>query len=668
MKKHFLLFLLLAALLAGCTGQGEASPMQEDDESSVVALASSSAAEAFPWEEEARQLLEEYIIPYEAIAGGGEAITTPAVMEAFSYYRALQEPGADTEAGIPRQTLEEYCFALFGEPLPAEPSDPGQKTAQALSMVYRLTGGYDDSLLWYQEESGTYTSEWIKADLEPAYTVTLKDVQAAEDRMSLLAGRSLEDGAFPDVRYDFIRLSDGGWRLEAVQPQLTEEFTHISTAEQLIRLGQMVNSGDCTYLSAPILQEADLDLSGVELEPIGVRGRGIFAGSFDGQGHTISHLSMDRVTYGISDLDPTGLFGVTASSARLQNLHLSQVDIRGGSYTGGLAGSFSGGMYHCSVTGRVEGFGNAGGLAGYAGTAELVDCHADTDVTGASYVGGLCGSAADGWYEACTASGTVTAVTDPRDPDVPPHVIGGLVGHQQGSAIRCCFADTTVRTQTASDLVGNLVGLSEYASIARCYVSEDAGGAWDAVDDDYGGVTDVQALPWAEYDRLLAQTIPADGSYEKQNGVFADQYNSKLPLTGAVDFDGDTLAVLISHPTEEMVQHCQGRGFEAYGGGKGAYLLLPVQEGTEVSLMWTRAGTESEYAEMGGWHVWTPAADESSSGWAYLLDLSGDPFDTGDGCAALEIQRGGRRAVAILDSSQTEEKMTYFYLKSPVSD
>ena len=87
-----------------------------------------------------------------------------------------------------------------------------------------------------------------------------------------------------------------------------------------------------------------------------------------------------------------------------------------------------------------------------------------------------------------------------------------------------------------------------------------------------------------------------------------------------------------------------------------------------MSLMWTRAGTESEYAEMGGWHVWTPAADESSSGWAYLLDLSGDPFDTGDGCAALEIQRGGREAVAILDSSQTEEKMTYFYLKSPVSD
>ena len=121
---------------------------------------------------------------------------------------------------------------------------------------------------------------------------------------------------------------------------------------------------DKTYVGSTFVLTEDLDMSGVKMEPIGVvrrfsyKGVNPFAATFDGQGHTISHLAMDHPfqpadSNGISL--PVGLFGRTAQTAVIQNLHLKDLSIRGDSGVGGLAGSFSGRMYHCTVSGEVSG-------------------------------------------------------------------------------------------------------------------------------------------------------------------------------------------------------------------------------------------------------------------------------------------------------------------------
>ncbi|MBV5345968.1 MAG: hypothetical protein JZU63_10880, partial [Rhodoferax sp.] len=87
-----------------------------------------------------------------------------------------------------------------------------------------------------------------------------------------------------------------------------------------------------------------------------------FSGSFDGLGHTISNLTIDRPT-----TDYVGLFGV-ASNSNIRNIGLVNVDISGGSYVGGLVGQHYGQNGNASISnsyvvGSVTG--NSGGPPAY---------------------------------------------------------------------------------------------------------------------------------------------------------------------------------------------------------------------------------------------------------------------------------------------------------------
>ena len=80
----------------------------------------------------------------------------------------------------------------------------------------------------------------------------------------------------------------------------------------------------------------DLDLSGINWDPIGTGGAGdnkYFKGVFDGNGHTIKNLTINR-----PDEDTVGLFGSISSGAEIKNLGLTDVDVIGNDYVGGLVG------------------------------------------------------------------------------------------------------------------------------------------------------------------------------------------------------------------------------------------------------------------------------------------------------------------------------------------
>ncbi|MDQ9822655.1 GLUG motif-containing protein, partial [Acinetobacter sp. 163] len=90
----------------------------------------------------------------------------------------------------------------------------------------------------------------------------------------------------------------------------------------------------------------DLSLEGVAFTPIPT-----FGGSFDGQGHTISGLSITE------SLSPAGLFGILQPSGKVENLTvLGQVCPDGdGLRVGGIVGENYGTLVHCSFSGTVKG-------------------------------------------------------------------------------------------------------------------------------------------------------------------------------------------------------------------------------------------------------------------------------------------------------------------------
>lgn len=175
-----------------------------------------------------------------------------------------------------------------------------------------------------------------------------------------------------------------------------------------------------------------------------------FSGNFDGNGHKVSNLFINRTDGEI------GLFGWVAN-ASLSNIKVAGAEIGGGYRTGALAGYIQQTIItNCSATGSVSGGNAVGGLIGYTFLANTISSSsAVCNVSGGSYVGGLVGSMDSSGHTTVSdsfAEGTVTS-TDSH--------AGGLVGSMgaTGSArIENSHAKTTV---TGANHVGGLVGSME---------------------------------------------------------------------------------------------------------------------------------------------------------------------------------------------------------------
>jgi hypothetical protein len=275
------------------------------------------------------------------------------------------------------------------------------------------------------------------------------------------------------------------------------------------------------YLDGHYKLGADIDLSSVtSWTPIGSRSKP-FSGTFDGNGYTISGLTINSPSSGYQ-----GLFGY-ASGATFTDVKLIGVSITGSSYNG--IGGLSGYCIDCSITecyssGSISGRTDIGGIVGIYKTdtkaVNISACCSDCSVTGASTntsyeIGGLIGYAygksedIDITVSGCSATGTISgqgsvgglvgkienfitvsdchatgAVTGTKylDGDGTGGLIGTLCGHQwvSGSALSCvvekCYATGTI---TGCKNVGGLVGSGYYVmynyscpgKISCCYAA-----------------------------------------------------------------------------------------------------------------------------------------------------------------------------------------------------
>jgi hypothetical protein len=222
----------------------------------------------------------------------------------------------------------------------------------------------------------------------------------------------------------------------------------IATAEDLIALGEDPNDYDKHFILT-----ADIDLFGYTFDRAVIApdvndaakssgwfefdGRE-FTGVFDGNGHTISHLTIEGVSY-------LGLFGQSGSGAEISNLGLEVVNVNGtGSFVGGLVGQNQGRIASSYSTGSVSGTGSGGLVGGNSGN--ITACYSNGTVSGTSG-GGLVGG----------NSGNITACYS----NVTVSVTGGggvLVGGNSGSITMSYSMGSVSGTKS----VGGLVGGNEY--------------------------------------------------------------------------------------------------------------------------------------------------------------------------------------------------------------
>ena len=231
--------------------------------------------------------------------------------------------------------------------------------------------------------------------------------------------------------------ADTSWYTSA--PDASEY--HISTAEQLAGLAQLVNDKATPVLfgGKTIYLDNDLDLSGSQWTPIGDgsnQGR-FFAGTFNGQHHKIMNLYHHSTG---DELIRNGLFGVVSDGGTLKNLLVIDADITsndGSLLAGILADWVNGGtVENCYTSGKIEnnvGDKMVGGLIG--------QCTWSTQVKG------------------CASDATVISTESDEN-----HVdtVGGLIGQWENSAdsssITDCWFGGSVSCNNIYSAVGGILG------------------------------------------------------------------------------------------------------------------------------------------------------------------------------------------------------------------
>ena len=205
------------------------------------------------------------------------------------------------------------------------------------------------------------------------------------------------------------------------------------------------------------------DGSGMGWAPVGknVSFNITFRGLFDGGGHTISNLYINR----LDNWAQLGLFGPSYGGT-IQKVGLVSPNVTGGDHAniGSLVGQPQGNttIRNCYVldatitggTGTGGRFTNTtvGGLIGDAVACTISACYVKGGtLTGGDHsdVGGLAGSFASYMISTCYVSGVT--VSGGKNADV-----GGLVGHQLAKTVIACYVYNI--TATAGKNVGSLIG------------------------------------------------------------------------------------------------------------------------------------------------------------------------------------------------------------------
>ena len=270
----------------------------------------------------------------------------------------------------------------------------------------------------------------------------------------------------------------------------------ITTAEELKWFRDEVNSGN-NEICAKIADNVEvIDMSTVchaedksqnliekSWEPIGKYDyRYQYRGTFDGNGKTITNLyinasqlhvglfgytykgTIKNLTFEYANVtntkDYTGILVGYIENSNLQNIKISNTcQIKGGKYTGGIAGKLDGNAYNCVNYATVQGIQYIGGLCGYYSRSRtgnsMTACANYGNVTASSLcVGGLVGYFDSGTIQDCANYGGVKG-TD---------YIAGMAGSVNKGKIQNVFSYGNICVTNKTQRVGMVFGYSYYGA------------------------------------------------------------------------------------------------------------------------------------------------------------------------------------------------------------
>lgn len=283
--------------------------------------------------------------------------------------------------------------------------------------------------------------------------------------------------------------------------QFVDNEYEIYAKEGLDWLAKTVNGGN-TLSGKTVKLAADLDMTGIDYVPAGNTIASYpstaFAGVFDGQGHTISNLSVASHT---GEYSAAGLFG--AITGTVKNVKLANVNITSDHYAGGVVGFIStntdASVQNCSVEG-----------GSIKSTAHLKDGSYDDG----DKAGGIVGLfTAPACIDGCSVKNlTITAYRD----------LGAIVGCANGSGTvkvtNCTVGDNVLvvvdnshnyrgYTTDAEHNAGNYVG-NKYNSVE--FITTNSSGTAQIVYPEANAVATVNGTSYA----TLAAAVSAvtDGS------------------------------------------------------------------------------------------------------------------------------------------------------------
>ena len=252
---------------------------------------------------------------------------------------------------------------------------------------------------------------------------------------------------------------------------------HISTAEQLAGLAQLVNAdpGTTNFAGKTFYLDNDLDLSGHEWISIGT-GKGgsdpeySFCGVFDGQGHVISNLySHESYIEGADEshnLLRNALFG-SVYNGEVKNLGVANAEIW--------------------IDPKDDSAAGKGILVDWMGKSKITNCWTSGSIYSGTKIekniGGIVGitmqgCTISGCYSTATLTGNFTNSEGYYPPDaLPPDTIGGIVGARfdGGLTVTDCWFGGKIIVNSTLAAVGGIVGYTDTelgsATIKNCMVA-----------------------------------------------------------------------------------------------------------------------------------------------------------------------------------------------------
>ena len=298
----------------------------------------------------------------------------------------------------------------------------------------------------------------------------------------------------------------------------------ISTPQQLAGLAKLVNSGE-NFEKATIKLENDLSLKNPDgdgsarlWEIIGKSSGTAFQGTFDGQGHTISAMTVR------SSASAGGLFGYTTGAD----------------------------IHDLTVSGKVSSKGNAGGIVSIMNGGSITNCMSKVAVTSSgSRAGGIAAQMSNGAsLEKCRNRGSVEGTVN----------VGGIAGEVLDSAdkVMQCANYGTVSASGSGSLANGTGGVTGYLG---SMVDECA---------NFGPVTSGNSCVGGIAGFTYANTKATEQSYKNSSAIY-DSVN-RGDVEGTAAKTNTFVGGLVGRSDYLLMNNCYTTGAVSTGDAAGTYL------------------------------------------------------------------------------------------------